>query len=490
MGKTKEQKNGKAIVPNSLIYIILIIFAVIVSLQSCLSPINASNGYFSTDVAVWTNIAKKMSQGQIMYVDFFDHKGPALYFLYYIFYLLGKNLGIWILELMCNIANVFIIYKTSKLLLNDKNKSLIVTAICMCFFSYICNENPCTESIALPFILLAFYQFTKFIINSKEFKIKESLLTGISLAIVLLLRPNLATLWVVYYIYILIKLIKQKEIKHLLQIIAWSIIGVAIIFLPMMVYLIVNGALTDFINTYLIFNLKYMSNKESSMVYIIFYFIVNTNYTIAFIFIIYLALIFLKRELDGTENEMLKVSFIYFIVTFYLIIIPQRDYLHYIIPIVPALIMPLIILWRRMKINKKTNIILMVIFLLYALMITLGTKIKMDNYAENKINKEISEEVKNITDKEDNVLVLGNDTSIYLMSDRQYRGKYLYQIPIANTNEDIAKDVIKEIKNDLPDVIVNTIDDDEKYSNYFNNEIEKILNESYIKQSDKIYVKK
>ena len=483
----------KIINKDILIYIILIIFAMLISLHSSIYPVN-ENGYISTDVSIWINIAKKMSHGEIMYLDFFDHKGPILYFIYYIGYILGKNLGIWMIDVICNAINVLMIYKISKSILKNKNKALIITAICMCYLSHLCIENPCTESIALPFILISFYQFTKFTINIRDFKQKESLCTGISLAIVLLLRPNLIALWIIYYLYFFIKLIKAKEIKHLQQIVTFSIIGVIIVFLPVIFYLIINRAFTDFINTYLIFNLEYASNKEKSMITVIQYFMYHTNYIIAFMCVAYILLICEKRNLDNTEYEYLKLSCIYFIFSFYLAIMPQRRYMHYLIPILPSLIIPLAIILKRINLNRKTNIILIVTFILYTSFSLFNTKTRIEEYSSyTSFYKEISKEVKQITKQEDNVLVLGNKAIIYLMSDREYKGKYLYQLPMANENKEMSNKIIKEIKNDLPDIIVNFIDikeDDEKNLTNFKDEIKIILNENYYNKDDIIYVKK
>ena len=475
---------------NLIIYTILIVFAILISLQSSNSPIN-TNGYISTDVSVWTNIAKRMSHGQIMYKDFFDHKGPLLYFIYYFAYVLGKNLGIWMIDLICNIINVFMIYKISKSVLKNKEKSLIVVSACMLFICTLCDEKPCTESIALPFILIAFYQFTKFGFNTKNFNRKESLCTGICFAIVLLLKPNIASLWVVYYIYIFIKLIREKEIKHLSQIIGFSITGAIIVFLPIILYLIKNAALIDFIDTYLLLNFKYANNKENSIIYIILYFISNTNYIIVLIGAIYIGLINMKRKLDKMDYQALKVSFMYFIFTFYLAIMPQRGYLHYLIPVLPTFIIPLTICLKYIKIDKKLDkMIVIVIFLLCFVLSVYNIKIqlyKQSNYISSC--KEIAERVQKLTEKEDNVLVLGNKTIIYLMSDRNYKGKYFYQIPIAIQNEDISKEVIEEIKDDLPNLIVNLMNNGgENESTTFGQQIKKILIENYITDDEIIYV--
>ena len=70
------KKNYKTLI----IYIVLIMLAFLISLENYVSPTNTT-GYIATDVSVWISVAKKMAQGEIMYRDFFDHKGPILYFI-------------------------------------------------------------------------------------------------------------------------------------------------------------------------------------------------------------------------------------------------------------------------------------------------------------------------------------------------------------------------------------------------------------------------
>ena len=260
-----------------IIYIALISIALIITMCNYIFINNA--GYLNTDVAVWTNIAKGMGQGKIIYKDMFDHKGPMLYFFYYVGFIIANQFGIWVLDFIFNTITIFMIYFIAKLIINDRRKIFIVIIVNMLFMMNLCIENPCTESIALPFTLIAFYEGLKFMMNSNLFKKKETFLTSISFSIVLLLRPNLLLFWVLFYVYLLITLIKEKKQKQLLEIIICSIMGVAIILMPVMIYFIRNNAFSDFINNYLIFNLKYISNKEDSIIDVIKYFNLTINYS-------------------------------------------------------------------------------------------------------------------------------------------------------------------------------------------------------------------
>ena len=57
----------------------------------------------STDASVFLYIGKQMHAGKIPYVDLFDHKGPALYLIQYLGYLIWPSSvagGVWILEVI------------------------------------------------------------------------------------------------------------------------------------------------------------------------------------------------------------------------------------------------------------------------------------------------------------------------------------------------------------------------------------------------------
>lgn len=161
---------------NIWILFALAMIAMLISILSCASIVNTTD-YIQIDVSVWTCVAKKMQSGQTIYKDIFDHKGPILYLFYYLGYIFAGIKGIGILDFIITFAETIIIYKIARKLKLSKTISIIVVILSMAFYSYLCLENPCSESIAMPFILLALYYFIEFIINQEKFNRKESIIT-------------------------------------------------------------------------------------------------------------------------------------------------------------------------------------------------------------------------------------------------------------------------------------------------------------------------
>lgn len=473
-------------------YIILFIFALLVSLRGCTSILNNSN-YFSTDVAVWMNIAEGMKDGKVIYSQMFDHKGPILYFIYFIGSLIGDKNGIWFIDILCNFINAIMIYKIANKFITNKKISLLVLEIIMLCFAILYNENPCTESLALPFILISLSNFIDFILSKEEFSKKESLITGLCLGIVLFIRPNLITLWIVYYLFIFFKLIKDKDLKRLFNIMIFSLIGLMIVCIPIVLYCLVTQSLKDMIKTYIIFNMKYAKASEGTIKDIFICFVNITKGIILYIPIIHIVLItyLYKDKNSRKELTLIIVNLIFYILSTYIVISPKNGYLHYAHLLIATAVVPLLIIVKDAQENKRICTTAMIVALTSLTIFLYNDRISwenvnMDNYRYDL--KQTAQYVNQYTDKNDNVLQLGNETNFYLLSNRKYKGKYFYQLPVILFDNKIANEFIRELKEDLPAIIVDYWGDN-KLNYEVGNKINDILKKKYTTENNVVYVR-
>jgi len=176
MKVTKDLFMKKINIKNVFIGIVLLIFSILISLKSTTSFLNFTK-HLDIDVSVWVYIVNRMKDGAIVYKDLFDHKGPLLYFIYYIGNIICGVKGIGMIGFIATLVDVIFIYKISRKLSLNKSKSVCVVAINMLFLTFLCGESPSAETLALPFILISLFAFIKFILNIDDFKIKESIYT-------------------------------------------------------------------------------------------------------------------------------------------------------------------------------------------------------------------------------------------------------------------------------------------------------------------------
>ena len=77
-------------------FCIFCLLSLLITANSYSNPLG--NGYTSIDSSVTLYMAKLMKQGKIIYLDMFDHKGPLLFFINYLAYLINPKWGIWMIE--------------------------------------------------------------------------------------------------------------------------------------------------------------------------------------------------------------------------------------------------------------------------------------------------------------------------------------------------------------------------------------------------------
>lgn len=468
-------------------WLIILSVAISIIVYFFISELVSLNVMYGTDVNVWKYIANMIQDDRIIYKDLFDHKGPILYLFYYLF----KNYAI-ISELIIFIVNEIFMYKITKLVLSDKYtklKSIIVTAISMITLFIVLDDFPNTESYSIPFILISLYYFVKNLIL--KYDAKSFAIIGFCMSIVLFLRANIIVLWIIIYLYFVAKMIIKRKIKELFRLIGYTILGMFVCIVPIVIYLIHHNILKEFIEYYLIFNLKYASvNTTNNILETCMYFFTVTLCIHPIIIFINILLIFLKKNIE--DRKLLIINLIYYLVSIYIVISPKREYLHYAIILMPCVIIPLSIL---IKDKYKYKLIIIIGIELYLALIVIGVgyynlKYTKENLLEYllKVNI-IADWLEENTQEDDNILVLGNENIIYNLSNRNYKGKFFYQLPVIYNSNDIANKFLQEIKEQMPEyIIVN------KYKvnndNNIDREITKILEEQYIKLEEYAYRRK
>ena len=86
---------------------------------SHMSPLYYSNEW--ADVNIYFNVAKAIFNGRTLYTETFDHKGPLIFFIYGLGYLISNNsfFGMFLIQWIAWFTMVYYIYKLSKLYLDN-----------------------------------------------------------------------------------------------------------------------------------------------------------------------------------------------------------------------------------------------------------------------------------------------------------------------------------------------------------------------------------
>jgi len=231
---------------NNKIYIFLFLITFFIAFSSTYNPLNFRRMH--VDSSIYITIAKGIIQGQLPYKDFVDNKGPLAYLISVPGIFLGGFTGIWITEILLLLISVLFAYKTA-LFFGNQLIALIGTIFSFIIFLVFFTVSAGTEEYSLPFLMISFYIFTKyFLINKKDVDFIELITLGICFSCAILIRFNMFPLWIGFCLVIFIESIKQRRFILLIKYLLGFCLGIFIIFIPVFLYLKLNGIFNEFIN--------------------------------------------------------------------------------------------------------------------------------------------------------------------------------------------------------------------------------------------------
>ena len=447
-----------------------------------------------------------MHIGMIPYKDLFDHKGIILYFIEYIGYIIGfgSRIGVWIIELFNMFVSTIIFYHLAKLFSSSRIScyAVVFVVTSLCSFSFFEGGN-LVEEYALPWISLSLYFVIKFFISNK-YKKWNVVIIGCGFSVVILLRANMVGLWGALLLAVAFYFIKKKRVSDLLKCVLLFILGALIIFIPTIIYLWSTNSIAEMIDYYIKFNLLYTGSHSRKGI-TTFIFDCLSAAGISSFFVVYSLLI-------NYKNKIIWLNFITLLFAYLSAAISGRSYLHYGIILIPFFVIPavytIIPFLEKTKeisfpIKRKSVITLISLVCLLCMAVNPAVYIKNNINVTNNHNP-INDYLSANTTEKDDVLVLGNNVSTYISSDRQTKNKFFYQNPPIDVSDKLYQEFISELESNQSDYIINqyardssyseqeseTITNHQKVIEYLNNECEKGIYVLEEYENFQVYVRK
>lgn len=422
-------------------------------------------GFTWIDSSVFIYVAKVIIDGGMPYRDTFDHKGPLIYLIDALGLLLNEQIGIWIIEVITLFTIFLFTYKIANLLRCSRLLSCIIVTIGLFVLSYYFQGGNFTEEYACAFIIISLYFFLKYY-TYRQFDCYEMILCGITFAFVCMLRINMVALWIVAFIGIMVEKIRNQRVKDISKYICWFIFGIAIVVLPIMLWLIVNNAFNDFIRDYFIFNFKYSSDPERAsfinIIEAIKFFLMGPPILTSLPFL-FLLCIKLKRNTDWLCAFTLLLSVV-------LSCISGQRYEHYGMIFYPLIVYAFCRVFYEFSLleenSNKLKVKKFILLFFYSSLICCyllsfsGFFFKKNTFPvfytipDLTIGKQIAIVIQNLTNENDRITAVGNADILYLLSNRKSASKYSYQIPIGKIYPKVWQEYIDDIRQLKAKVIV------------------------------------
>ena len=249
-----------------------------------------ANSYFS--------MGKALFNGEILYKDVFDQKGPYLYFLYGLAYLIQDTgfLGVFILEILLGFFDILGFFKILKLYINEELAfilsplSFLVIVISRSFW-----WGGSAEEMCLPLYIWGLYLILRYL--KAEYRLRTMsnaviIMGGILAGLVANIKFTglgfffawMAIVWISFLVY--------KDFAGSIGACFLFLLGMFIPFIPWLIYFGMNDALYDWYWGYVYINVFLYPSSGSEELYDkfysmakILYWIVRDNY-MYFIFVI------------------------------------------------------------------------------------------------------------------------------------------------------------------------------------------------------------
>lgn len=381
------------------------------------------------DSSFYQLVGRGMIEGLLPYRDFFEIKGPFMFFIQCIGNLISKEYGVFLLQIINLFLICYCLLKIVKILNPEISDLSILTVLLfsLSFLFIVYDEGNLTKEYCLSLNLICLLLYVENSNGADNLKLLSFFL-GLSFVLIVLIRiTNAITVCSIQCILFLSSIyFKQKKI---LLIIFYFFMGCTIAALPILIYCFIHGIMYEMIYCAFIFAFSYVTENTS---------IFSINY----LFIIpLLVLPFLYRK-----NTKLLILVILSLFGNTAILSLGNNYLHYYIMLFPLYGLLFLSLFSEFK--AKTFILLS--FTLICIMKNIIVPISY--FADRILNqknglvvrydagKEIGEKIA----KGSTVFSYGVDSDFYLINDIFPDNKYIFWIDhFIELSSDIECEVVE-----------------------------------------------
>lgn len=208
--------------------------------------------YFRCDSAWFFTCGKAWMNGMIPYVDFADSKGPLLWLIYGIGYLLNSHsyVGVFWVSCMFYAVSFTFAYKISRLYLDRKGATLVLALLPAFLFYKGLHYEVRAEDFCNTFIFISLYSLCRI---QKEYMNKRQLFKyafamGASMTCCLLIKWNYFFMIGGMALVVLFVSIRKNTLSGL-----WGgLVGIAMPAIPFLVYFLIQGNFEAFVSEYFI----------------------------------------------------------------------------------------------------------------------------------------------------------------------------------------------------------------------------------------------
>ena len=235
-------------------------FLMICSKSSFLYPMNDW-----VDANCFFTMGKSMFRGKVLYVDLFDQKGPLLFLYYGIASLISYRsfLGVFLIEVISFSIFLYYAYRLLRIYLKKETCLLSLPVISFLILTLPAfTHGGSVEEFCLPMLMYSIYSMVLFLKQGNKIP-KRSMIfvNGIMAGLVATMKFTLLGFWFAWMASIFFYLCFQKKWKESILDCIIFLCGMCLPILPWILYFGIHHGIKTWIESYLLFNIKYHPSK-------------------------------------------------------------------------------------------------------------------------------------------------------------------------------------------------------------------------------------
>ena len=223
------------------------------------SPLFPFNDW--VDANILFTVGKGMANGKVLYRDLFDHKGPLIYAINGLAWVISPQnfWGVYILESLFFSVFLYYSYRIISLLSDDRYAILglpILAAIILNSRGF--THGASAEEFCIPFITFSLYHLLKYLLRYPKNPInnKTMVANGFAAGCVFFIKYSMMGFWAGWLIILIFPFIFQANLRLIIKSLTLFVFGFLIAAAPWFVYFSSNNSFSYFFEAYFFLNLN------------------------------------------------------------------------------------------------------------------------------------------------------------------------------------------------------------------------------------------
>ena len=218
------------------------------------------------DSSIFQVVGKYWSQGYLPYVNVFDHKGPLIFFVNMLGYMIHPRTGVAVIQIIALYVSLMFVWRAMSLYSASTAAKIFFMAFALIYHAAHCEEGNHVTEYTLPFLSASAYCFLRTLKNSADGKFYcppiVGAVYGVGFGACVLIRTSDAAQICCEIFLTAIFLLQARDFRTLRQNFLSGVAGFAAIVAPFALYFAAHGIFYDALYGTILLNLNYAEHAQ------------------------------------------------------------------------------------------------------------------------------------------------------------------------------------------------------------------------------------